>query len=217
MIAIGLTGNLGSGKSTVARLLRERGAAVLDADLVVREMLAEGGEAVPDVIAAFPSAATPDGRAVQRTRLAELVFGDEDARHRLEDILHPRVHARQAAWLDAQRREGASLAVVEASQMLEAHARGGPDPRERFDLIVVVTCDDDERLRRAVSRAVAAGVPADRAERDARSRIAAQMPQERKAALADLVVDNSGSLADAEAAVDRLHADLARRAAGGAS
>lgn len=210
MISLGLTGNVGAGKSAVARLLEERGAAVLDADAVVHRLLAEGGDAVPAVLAAFPDAATPDGLAVDRRALARRVFSDPDDRRKLEGILHPLVLARQHAWLDEQRRRGVPLAVVEASQLFEAWRSGGPDPRERFDRIVVVTCDEEIQVARAAARSAARGMARDEAERDARRRLAAQAPQSEKAALADHVIDNSGSLDDTAAAVDALVADLVR-------
>lgn len=193
MIAVGLTGNLGSGKSTVARFFREHGAEVLDADALVHEMLAEGGEAAAAVLEEFPSAASRTGRGVDRQALARIVFHDERARRRLESILHPLVIARQDAWLEQARARGAELAVVEASLMLEAFRAGGPDPRDRFDRIVVVTCDEATQLERAVARQISrTGSTRAEAERDARARLLAQMTPSEKAALADDVIDNSG-------------------------
>ena len=210
MIALGLTGNLGSGKSSVAGMLRERGAEVLDADRLVHAMLAEGGEAVDDVLAAFPRAAAPGGASVDRRALASVVFADDRARRVLESILHPLVLRREHEWLEQCRARGARLAVVEATLLLEAWAAGGEDPRERFDAIVAVTCDEATQVARAVARGVAAGVALDAAERDARARLAAQMPQAEKAALADHVIDNSGPLEATAAQVDALVEELER-------
>jgi dephospho-CoA kinase len=215
MISAGLTGNIGAGKTRVAQMMRRHGAEVLDADVLVHGLLHEGGDAVAEVLASFPSAASRDGRSVDRRALGRIVFADQEKRRRLEGILHPMVHERQRRWLDGCAARGTKIAVVEATLMIEAWKNGGPDPRERFDVIIVVTCDEATQIRRAVARAVAAGASPAEAERDARARLSAQMPQAEKAAHADYVVDNSGDTQATAAHVDVLVAELLRREAEG--
>jgi dephospho-CoA kinase len=192
MISVGLTGNIGCGKSRVAAMFAELGAEVVDADRVVHELLAPGGAAVLPVLRAFPGAASRDG-GVDRAALAAVVFGDPARRRELEAIVHPLVIASCDARAAAARARGAELFVNEATLLFEAHAAGGPDPRDRFDAIVAVTCDPEVQLERVASRA--GGASREEALAAARARLAAQMPQEEKARLADHVVDNSGDLA----------------------
>jgi dephospho-CoA kinase len=200
---IALTGNIGCGKSTVAAMLADLGATIIDADALVHEMLAEGGEAVEAVLAEFPGASSPAGRAVDRKALGAFVFADPARRRALEAILHPRVQAREAELAAQARARGAARIVVEAALLFEAWRNGGPDPRARFDAIVVVTCDAESQLARVVARGLT--------EEAARARIAAQMPQSEKAARADHVIDNAGSLAATRAQVELLHSALARK------
>jgi dephospho-CoA kinase len=194
VIALGLTGNIGCGKSTVAAMLADMGAVVVDADQVVRELLSPGGAAEAAVLAAFPGARGTDG-AIDRRALAAIVFADAARRRELERIVHPLVLERSEAEARDARARGAKLFVHEAALLFEAARDGGPDPRARFDALVVVTCDPAVQLERVAARARG---DRDAALADARSRIAAQMPQDEKARLADFVVDNSGDLAETE-------------------
>ena len=197
---IALSGNIGCGKSAVAKMFAELGATIIDADALVHEMLAEGGEAVSAVLAEFPDSAAADGRSVDRKRLGAIVFADPSRRRALEALLHPRVWAREAALAAEALSRGARLVVVEATLLFEAWRNGGPDPRERFDAIVVVTCEPDIQLQRVIARG--------HAEADARARIAAQMPQDEKARLADHVIDNSSDLESTRQQVTLLHSAL---------
>ena len=191
MLHIGLTGGIGSGKSTVARLFGEFGAVLLDADELVRDLLA-GGESAAAVGAAFgPAVLAADG-SVNRKALAALVFSDERARRRLEAILHPRILSRRREILDdirGRRGEG-TVVVTEAALIFEAGTRG------EFDEVVLVTAP--EALRR--ERLEAAGWDAE----EVRRRMEAQWPDSRKLPLADHVVDNGGSPAAARAQAERL-------------
>ncbi len=176
----GLTGGLATGKSTVARLLGALGAAVIDADAVVHELYAAGQPGAAAVAELFgPAVLAPDG-SVDRNRLAALVQDDPDARRRLEAAIHPLVRRRIAAWIEALAAKPTPppVAVVEASLMVETDSAGA------YDLLVVVRCRPEQQLERAIAR----GMP----EVRARALLAAQMPIDEKAALADIVVDNSG-------------------------
>jgi dephospho-CoA kinase len=194
MIVVGVTGGIGAGKTTVARLLGERGARVLDADRVVRQLYATGD--LPGEIAERfgREVLAPDG-SVDRARLAEVVFSDAAARLDLERIVHPAVRAHILGRLEEWRREGyVGLAVIDAALLVEVEA---PYP---LDALVVVTAPDDLRLERLRRR----GVP----EAEARRRMAVQASDERKTARADHVVVNDGDLEDLAERVTGLVAAL---------
>ena len=177
MLRIGLTGGIGSGKSTVARLLGDRGAHVVDADVLAREALAPGTPGLAAVAEAFGDGVlTPDG-ALDRQALAAVVFGDPSARARLDGIVHPLVRAR-AADLVAGMPEDA--VVVQDIPLLVETGQAGS-----FDVVLVVEADPATRVARLVGR----GLP----EGDARARIAAQATDEQRRAVADVVLDNSGT------------------------
>lgn len=213
MISVGLTGNVGCGKSTVAGLFESLGAARLDADALVRELIAPEGEAAAAVLATFPSVADADG-AIDRSALARVVFGDEDQRHRLEEILHPLVLAESQRRLATLASEGTALAITEAALLFEAVRSGSTseDSLARFDAIVVVACDPEVQRARAIRRAVDAGLSEDAAAADFEGRRAAQLPQAEKAAAADWVIDNSGGLDETTRQVGIVFRSLTDRA-----
>jgi len=190
---VGLTGGIGAGKSTVARLLTGHGAIVLDADLAARAVVEPGTEGLAAVVEAFgPEVLRADG-SLDRAALASVVFADEERRTRLNAIVHPRVRA----WM-AERAAAApegSVVVQDIPLLVE----GGLAPL--FDVVIVVDADDDTRITRLVR---------DRgmAEQEARARIAAQAPRERRNAAADRLIDNSGAEEDLEKAVAELWRDL---------
>jgi dephospho-CoA kinase len=193
---VGLTGGIASGKSTVARLIAQRGIPVLDADQLARQAVEPGQPALGEIARLWPHAISADGR-LDRRALGAIVFADAAARGHLEAILHPRIAAlaeQQAAALAAQ---GHRLAFYEASLLVETG-------RHRdFDGLVVVTVTPETQLTRATTR--------DGLSRDeARARIAAQLPLADKLAAATFVIDNDGSVAATDAQVDRLLADLGR-------
>jgi dephospho-CoA kinase len=197
VLLVGLTGGIGSGKSTVAGMLAERGAVVLDADRLARDAVAPGTEGFDAVMARFgDTVIAPDG-ALDRAALARIVFADDEARAALEAIVHPDVQRRIAESVTAHA-ETDDVVVVDSPLLIEAGAHEG------FEVVVVVTAPIDERVARLAARGMS--------EEDVLARDAAQMPLEEKAALADVVVDNDGSLDDLESKVDRLWADLSERA-----
>lgn len=194
MIVLGLTGSIAAGKSTVARMLADRGAVVLDADRIARRLQEPGEACFQEIREAFgPGILTPSGR-LDRTRLASLVFADADARRRLEAIMHPAIRARMAAELAAAEAAGRRLAVVEAALILEA------GQRERYDWVVVAAAPPEVQLARLAARGLS--------EAEARRRLAAQWPTEAKAAAADFVIDTGGTLAVTEGQVAALVARL---------
>ena len=187
---IALTGGIGSGKSTVSALLAERGAIVVDADAIAREIVEPGEPALAEIAAAFGvEVIGPDGR-LDRARLAALVFDDPDALRRLNAITHPRI-AQRSVDLIAQAPTNA-VVVYDMPLLVEQ----GPDALMGWDHIAVVDCPDDVRLDRLVER----GMDAD----DARRRMASQATRDERNAVADTVIDNSGDLASLTGQVHRL-------------
>ncbi len=192
MFNLGLTGGIGSGKSTVARMFADLGAVVLDADELVREMLGPGGEAVDAVAEAFGQGVLHPEGPVDRKKLAQRVFGDEDARMRLEAIIHPRVVAARRRRIQEKARRLGPDAVFLSEAALIFEANTWPE----FDAIVLVIAPIEVRK----ARLLAAGWPPEDIER----RMAAQWPDDRKATLADWVVDNGGTDAHTRAQVEVL-------------
>ena len=189
MLQVGLTGGIGSGKSTVARRLVARGAVLVDADALAREVVAAGTDGFAEVVAQFGTGVVgPDGE-LDRPALGAVVFGDADARARLNGIIHPRVRERSAALVAAAPPD--AVVVQDIPLLVE----GGM--AARFGLVVVVHADVDVRVSRLVGQR---GM----SEKDARSRIAAQADDDARRAVADAWLDNGGSPDDIAAAVDRL-------------
>ncbi|KQP66799.1 MULTISPECIES: dephospho-CoA kinase [unclassified Nocardioides] len=190
---VGLTGGVASGKSTVSGLLRELGAVVIDADQLAREVVERGTPGLARVVEEFGEGVlTPEGD-LDRPAMGRLVFGDEQARRRLEAIVHPLVFERYA---EAEAAAGPDDLVVHDIPLLVESGRAGD-----FDAVVVVDAPRELQLERMVG---------DRGwtREDAESRIAAQATREQRRAVATYVVDNTGSLEDLRARVAEVHARL---------
>ncbi|NNM44812.1 dephospho-CoA kinase [Knoellia koreensis] len=189
MLRVGLTGGIGSGKSTVARRLAELGAVVVDADQLAREVVAPGSDGLAAVATRFgETVLAPDG-SLDRAALGALVFADPDARRDLEGITHPLI-ARRTAELVAAAPEDA-IVVHDVPLLVEKHYM------PQYHLVVVVGAGEEVRLERLVqTRGMA--------EADARSRIAAQATDDERRAAADVWFDNDGSVDDLRTAVDAL-------------
>lgn len=196
MLRVGLTGGIGSGKSEVARLLAERGAVVVDSDRLAREVVAPGTPGLAAVVAAFgPEYLTPEG-ALDREKLAALVFSDPAARERLNAIVHPLVGA-AAAERVAQAPPDA-VVVHDVPLLVEAGMSGA------FDVVVVVDAPRETQLARLVERR---GMSVE----DAEARINAQASREQRLAVAHHVIRNQGSLNELEERVAALWAVLTER------
>lgn len=191
---IGLTGGIGSGKSTVARLFAERGIPVVDADELAREATRPGAPALGEIAAVWPGVVGPDG-VLDRRKLAAAVFGDAAARARLEAILHPRIAALSTARWEELARAGHRLAIYEATLLVETGRH------REFDGLIVVDAPEDVRVARVMARD---GSTAS----DVRARIAAQLPMEAKRRVATHLVENDGDLDTLRARVDDLLAQL---------
>ena len=213
MLRVGLTGGLGSGKSTVAARLRELGAQVIEADELGRALMEPGNDVYDRIVRRFgPEVVGGDGR-LDRPRLAKLAF-EEGRLQGLNAIVHPAVIAAQQRWMEQVfARDPAAVAVVESALIFEverdARARGESegvlaDWRNRFDHIIVLTAPDEVKIARYAGRIAEAGASREAAERDARVRLARQMPDAEKAARADFVIENAGDLGTLRARVDGL-------------
>jgi dephospho-CoA kinase len=202
MLRAGLTGGIGSGKSEVARRLAAHGAVVIDADVAARAVVAPGTPGLARVVEAFGADVVgPDG-ALDRDRLGAIVFRDPASRTTLNAIVHPLVgqwmRAAERAAVDAA---GGDLIIVHDVPLLAENRRAGD-----FDLVIVVDVPPELQLERLVGQR---GMSADQA----RARMAAQASRPQRLAVADLVIDNSGSLADLDHRVAEVWADLQRRVA----
>jgi len=198
VLLVGLTGGIGSGKSTVARMLEERGAVVFDADLLAREAVEPGTSGHTAVIERFGADVLAPGGELDREALASIVFADPSARRDLEQIVHPEVRRLFAEGSEAYR-DTDRIVVFSAPLLVESGMHTA------FEILVVVSATvamQIERLMRQRGMSEAA----------IRARIDAQAPLEDKAAVADILVDNGGTLDELEGQVERLWHDLSTRA-----
>jgi dephospho-CoA kinase len=201
MLRVGLTGGLGSGKSTVAGTLRSLGAEVIEADELGRALMEPGQSVYAEIVRVFgPEVVSPDGR-LNRGRLAELAFQGGRI-HELNAIVHPAVIAAQRQWMsEVFARDRSTVAVVESALIFEverdARARGEQegvlaDWRRRFDRVVVVAAPDEVKIARYAAKMSRLGMAPEAAEADARARLARQIPDAEKAARADYLLENNG-------------------------
>ena len=213
MLRVGLTGGLGSGKSTVAGILRSLGAQVIEADNLGRNLMEPGQQVYKDIVHAFgPNVVAPDGR-LDRAKLATLAF-QGGRLNELNAIVHPAVIAAQRQWMDKVfANDPAAVAVIESALIFEverdARARGESetilaDWRRRIDRIVVVTAPDDLKIARYAARISPSPASQTIAQQDARVRLAHQIPDAEKASRADYVLDNTGDEAALRRQVESL-------------
>ncbi|MBA3471314.1 MAG: dephospho-CoA kinase [Herpetosiphonaceae bacterium] len=203
MYLIGLTGNIACGKSTVVAMLRELGAVVCDADAVVHAVQAPDGAAYAPIVAAFGPkilVAGRDGSPIDRAALGRIVFSDPEKLRLLESLVHPAVRTVMGEWLAAQQAAGVQVAVIDAIKLIES---GWP---ALCDAVWVVTAPPAQQLARLMGeRGMSAA--------DAEQRIAAQNSQAGKIAVANVVIDNSGSLEQTQAQVMRHYHQIGRQPA----
>jgi dephospho-CoA kinase len=198
MLRVGLTGGIGAGKSEVSRRLAAHGAVVIDADAIAREVVAPGTPGLAEVVAAFgPEVLAPDGH-LDRPKLGDIVFADEQRRARLNGIIHPRVAARMAELEAAA--GPAAIVVHDVPLITENQLAAG------YDLVVVVDVPPRLQLDRLVRHR---GLTREQA----RARMAAQASRADRLAIAGIVIDNSGSLAELDRLAGELWTELRRRAA----
>lgn len=194
MITIGLTGGIGSGKSTVSSRLAEHGAFIVDADLVAREIVEPGQPALAELADAFDGVLNPDG-TLNRAELARQAFATPEATEKLNAITHPRIRARTEELFKQGRESGAQVLVYDMPLLIE---NGEVD---KVDHVLVVDAPDELRIDRLVQRR---GLDED----DARRRIAAQIDRATRLNAADTVLDNSGTVEQLLEQVDGFWAGL---------
>jgi dephospho-CoA kinase len=187
VLRIGLTGGIGSGKSTVSRLLADHGAVIVDADVIAREVVAPGTPGLASIAEVFGPGVLDDSGALNRPALAAVVFADPEARARLDAIVHPLVRARATEVASAA--PPGAVVVHDVPLLVETGQAGV------YDLVLVVEADPGTRVTRLVQRGLTA--------EDARARMAAQASDEQRRAVADVVMDNSGTPEQLAAQVDR--------------
>lgn len=195
MLLVGLTGNIGSGKSTVAQMLSERGATIIDADVLARRAVETGTAAFDQIVARWgPAVLAPDGH-LDRAALRRIVFGDHEQLEELNQIVHPEVERLRARLVEQARKREDRIVVCDIPLLFERHMT------DRFDRIILVDAHRAVRLERLVS---------DRGlrETEAMEMIAAQMPAELKRARADFVIDNDGTLMQLERRVHDVWSEL---------
>jgi dephospho-CoA kinase len=220
MLRVGLTGGLGSGKSTAAQRFAALGAQVFSADAIGRELMQPGEAVYAAIVAHFGAAVvSPDGadgsprRTLDRSALASIAFGSEgkDA-GRLEElnaIVHPAVIARQAELIDeVASRDPNAVAIVESALIFETKSAGEGGCRRRFDRLIFVKASEELKIARFVARAAGSKTLSEEERRafeaEARRRIARQIDDASKAAKCDYVLTNDGSIEQLQAQVDAL-------------
>jgi dephospho-CoA kinase len=197
MLLVGLTGGIGSGKTTVAEMLAERGAVIVDADELARQALEPGTRAFQQVLGLFGEEVVSDGE-LDRAAIARVVFADEEKRRALESITHPEVFRLLAEAVEWHRATD-NVVVFDAPLIIETGFH------EACDVVVVVSAPEDQRIERVMrERGMTAA--------EASVRIAAQAGPEAREAAADVIIENDGDLAVLKERVEKLWTDLAARA-----
>lgn len=192
MARIGLTGGIGSGKSTVASMLAAKGAVIIDADQIAREVVEPGQPALDEIVAVFGPGVLRDDGTLNRGELARLAFADKDQTKRLNAIMHPRISAESAARISAA--PAGSIVVYDMPLLVETKQDSA------VDHVIVVDVPVETQRERAIGR----GLEAEDVDR----RIEAQATRQQRLAVAHTVIDNSGSIEKTQAQVDSLWASL---------
>ena len=201
MLLVGLTGNIGSGKSTVAQMFSERGATIIDADILARRAVEAGTAAYGKIVARWGARVlAPDGH-LDRGAVRRIVFADHDQLEELNQIVHPEVERLRVRLIEQARRRGDQVVICDIPLLFERHMT------DRFDRIVLVDASRALRLERLVK-------DRDLRETEAMDMIAAQMPAELKRARADYIIENDGTFAQLERRVQDVWAALMREAEG---
>ena len=201
-LVIGLTGGIGSGKSVVADLLAERGAAVVDADTAAHQVYRAGTEGWRKIVAAFGRDILHHDGSISRKKLAAIVFHDAEARNKLNGIVHPQVRRLLSERIGDLKRQGTNVVVAEVPLLIEA-IRGESEWTRMFDQIWVVTAPEAQVIERVRARGRMN-------ESMIRSVIDAQLTQEQRLPYANVVIDNSGSLDRLRDQVERLWREALR-------
>jgi dephospho-CoA kinase len=199
MLRVGLTGGIGSGKSAVSERLAAHGAVIIDADKAARAVVEPGTSGLARIAETFGPGVLREDGSLDRPKLAEIVFADETARTKLNAIVHPLVHDyMRAAEQSAVEAAGENAVIIHDVPLLAEGGRGS-----EFDLVIVIDVPPETQVERLAAR----GMP----EEQARARMAAQATREQRLAVADIVIDNSGTLADLDRRITEVWANLQER------
>jgi dephospho-CoA kinase len=201
MLLVGLTGNIGSGKSTVAQMFSERGATVIDADILARRAVEIGTAAYGKIVARWGARVLAPNGHLDRAALRRIVFSDHDQLEELNQIVHPEVERLRLRLIEQARLRGDQVVICDIPLLFERHMT------DRFDRIALVDASRALRLERLVK-------DRDLRETEAMDMIAAQMPAELKRARADFIIENDGTFAQLERRVQDVWATLMREAEG---
>lgn len=191
MKVIGLTGGIGSGKSTVSQFLAELGTVIIDADKIGHEVLNPGTEAWQEVVAAFGRQILTQGGEIDRANLGELVFANPESRLRLNQIMHPRIYAILKSQIEHYRQQGADVVVLEIALLLEV------DWTQLADEVWITVASEDTVLRRLADRSALS-------KEQALARIRSQISNEERMKQADVVINSDGDLSELKAKVRKL-------------
>jgi len=195
-LIVGLTGSMGSGKTTAAGLFKELGARIIDADAICRELVLPHQPAWEDIVRGFGKTILKEDHTIDRAKLAGIVFNDKNQKGLLENILHPKV-IEEEMRLCAQIFESdpQSIIVIDAALLIES------GNYEKVDKVIVVTCDRESLIRRAMERSSLT-------REEAGLRIQSQMPQEEKVKKADYVLPNDGTRENLQTGVEKIYTEL---------
>ncbi|MDX6459903.1 MAG: dephospho-CoA kinase [Acidobacteriaceae bacterium] len=209
MLRVGLTGGLGSGKSTVAGMFAELGAAVISADQLGRQLMQLGEPVYAAIVNTFGKGVVRSDGSLDRKKLAELAFQHNQA-DALNHIVHPAVVAAEEEWMRGVfAKDPTRVAMVESALIFEVEKWGtAPGWVQRFDKLILVTVPDEVKIARFVARM---GTH-DAAQMDARARLAMQIPDREKVGRCDYVIDNTGSLEATRALVEKTYQELVQAA-----
>jgi dephospho-CoA kinase len=195
MLLVGLTGNIAAGKSTVSQLLSERGATIIDADILARRAVERGTPAYDKIVQRWGSTVLGLDQQLDRAALRRLVFDDHEQLEKLNEFVHPEVERQRSLLVEEARERGDRVVICDIPLLFEARLV------DRFDKVILVDATRPRRLERLVQERRLS-------EAEAMKMIAAQMPAELKRARADFIIDNNGSIADLEQRVRAVWTEL---------
>ncbi len=196
-LLVGLTGTMGSGKTTAASMLKELGAYIIDADAICRDLVLPDRPAWKEIVKTFgEDILQTNHQDIDRRKLADIIFNDKNKKIQLEKILHPEVIAEEIKSANLIfKKNPEAIVVVEAALLIES----GND--QRMDKIIVVSCEEEQSIERAMKRGFLS-------RDEAISRIQNQMPQEKKVKTADYILENNSSQTDFKTKVQALYSEL---------
>ena len=196
MLRVGLTGGIATGKSTVGQMFVELGCHLIDSDVITHQLYEPGQPMHAAIVEAFGPGVVASNGTIDRKVLGEIVFGDPQARAKLNSLMHPAIVQRQQEWFrEIEAIDPDGIGIVGATLMIEAGTY------RNYDKLVVITCSIEEQKRRLRQRSHLS-------EDQIEARLRSQMPTEEKVKYADYVIDNSGDLAKTRSQVTEVHSQL---------